>query len=65
MDRMDELVTAAVRQGFIVRQTKRGAWMFRRGTVTVTVVATPERARDWIALIGALRGAGLVFPPGK
>lgn len=65
MDRMDELIAAAVRQGFTVRQTKRGAWVFYRGTVTVTAAATPEKARDWITLIGALRGAGLVFPQGK
>lgn len=61
-DRMDQLVTAAERQGFTVRQTAKGAWVFTKETLTVTEARTPIRAVAWVRLIGALRGAGLVFP---
>lgn len=64
-DRMDQLVAAAVRQGFQVWQTRRGGWVFRKGIVNVTAAHTPQEGREWITLIGALRGAGLDFPPGK
>lgn len=62
-DRMDQLLTAAARQGWSVRQTPRGVWVFRKGMITVTVKRTPETGREWLALIGTLKGAGLVFPP--
>lgn len=59
---MDQLVTAAVRQGFKVWQTKRGAWVFAKGSLTVTEAGTPSTAVQWVRLVGALRGVGLVFP---
>ena len=62
-DRMDQLITESVRQGFMVWQHPRGGWMFRKGLITVTCKITPETARQWVQLIGSLRGAGLVFPP--
>jgi hypothetical protein len=61
-DRMDQLIAAAVRQGFKVWQTKRGAWVFAKASLTVTESATPTTAIQWVRLIGALRGVGLVFP---
>ncbi|GHE32026.1 hypothetical protein GCM10017673_38500 [Streptosporangium violaceochromogenes] len=63
-DRMDRLIAAAVRQGFKVWQNGRGVWFFRRGLVTVTAAHTPTEGNEWVTLIGALRGAGLTFPPG-
>lgn len=62
-DRMDQLIAAAVRQSFKVWQNERGVWFFRRDPITVTSVRTPREAREWMRLIGALRGAGLDFPP--
>ncbi len=59
---MDQLITAAVRQGFKVWQTKRGAWVFARGSLSVIEASTPTTAVQWVRLIGALRGVGLVFP---
>jgi hypothetical protein len=62
---MDQLIAAAVRQGFKVWQNEHGVWFFRRGPITVTTSHTPHTGREWMRLIGALRGAGLDFPPGK
>ena len=62
---MDQLITAAVRQGFQTWQTPKGVWFFRKASITITAKTTPESPREWVALIGALRGAGLNFPPGK
>lgn len=59
---MDQLITASVRQGFKVWQTKRGAWVFARGSLSVIEASTPTTAVQWVRLIGALRGVGLVFP---
>ena len=59
---MDQLIAAAVRQGFKVWQTKRGSWVFANGTLTVIEDATPTTAVRWVRLIAALRGLGLVFP---
>lgn len=59
---MDQLIAAAVRQGFKVWQTKTGAWVFVRGSLSVVEKTTPHTAVQWVRLIGALRGAGLVFP---
>lgn len=61
-DRMDQLIAAAVRQGFTVRQTPEGGWLFWKGTITVFESHTPETAGDWMYLINTLRGAGLTFP---
>ncbi len=62
-DRMDEIVAAAVRQGFTARQTKKGTWIFWRGNITLTFRHTPRTSREWLEMIQTLRGAGLVFPP--
>lgn len=62
MDRMDKLIAAAVRQSFRVWQDKSGGWYFQKGIVTMRFKRTPEKGGEWIAMIGALKGAGLVFP---
>lgn len=62
MDRMDLIVTAAVRQGFLVTQTRKGAWMFRTGITTVNFSRTPRSPREWVDMVNTLRGAGLRFP---
>ncbi|MGE3659021.1 MAG: hypothetical protein AB7G47_19845 [Mycolicibacterium sp.] len=59
---MDQLIAAAVRQGFKVWQTKTGAWVFVKGSLSVIEKTTPHTGVQWVRLIGALRGAGLVFP---
>ena len=64
-DRMDQIIAAAVRQGFKVWQNERGVWFFRRAPITVTYAGTPQDAREWMRLINSLKGAGLDFPPGK
>ncbi|MEU8378859.1 hypothetical protein [Streptosporangium sp. NPDC048865] len=64
-DRMDQLLAASVRQGFKVWQNERGVWFFRKGVITVTAARTPSEAREWVTLIGALKGAGLQFPLGE
>lgn len=61
-DRMDRLISAAVRQGFHVWQTQTGIWYFRKGIATMSFWRTPVTAPDWVAMISVLRGAGLVFP---
>lgn len=63
MDRMDQLAAEAIRQGFKVWQTRRGGWVFQKGTIVVTETSTPTTAAQWMRLITTLRGAGLVFPP--
>lgn len=61
-DRMDQLIAAAVRQGFKVWQTKTGAWVYVKGSLSVIEARTPTTAVQWVRLIAALRGLGLVFP---
>ena len=63
MDRMDQLIAAAVRQGWAVRQTRTGTWVFARGISTLIFSRTPRTPREWMYLINSLRGAGLRFPP--
>lgn len=64
-DRMDQLITAAVRQGFSVQQADGGAWRFRKGIVTMSFSHTPTNGRDWMYMINTLRGAGLRLPEGS
>lgn len=59
MDRMDRIVAAAVRQGFTVWQTDAASWMFRKGGLLLVAAETPQTTREWLLLLGALRGAGL------
>jgi hypothetical protein len=61
-DWMEQLTEAAQRQGWQVYQTTKGGWFFHRGLLTVTTATTPETASEWMFLVGALRGAGLIFP---
>lgn len=61
-DRMDQIITAAVRQGFSARQTRTGTWVFSKGITTLIFQHTPRTAREWMWMINALRGAGLRFP---
>lgn len=62
-DRMDQLIAAAARQGFAVRQTRTGTWVFARGITTLIFSHTPRNGVEWMRMIRALRGAGLRFPP--
>lgn len=62
-DRMDQIITAAVRQGFSARQTRTGTWVFSKGITTLVFQHTPRTSREWMWMINALRGAGLRFPP--
>lgn len=61
-DRMDQIIAAAVRQGFTCRQTATGMWIFFKGITTMTFTRTPANGREWMEMIRALRGAGLHFP---
>lgn len=65
MDRMDQLVASAVRQGFSVRQTRTGTWIWRRNFQTLVTEHTPRTPREWMYLINALRGLGLRFPDSR
>lgn len=58
-DRMDQIITAAVRQGFNVRQTRTGTWVFSKGITTLIFQHTPCTTREWVWMINTLRGAGL------
>jgi hypothetical protein len=60
---MDQVVAAAVRQGFICKQTRNGTWIFAKGITTLVIEHTPRTPREWMWMINALRGAGLRFPP--
>lgn len=62
-DWMDQLITAAVRQGFYVRQTRNGSWIFGKGIATLTFERTPRTPREWMQMVNALRAFGLRFPP--
>lgn len=61
-DRMDQLITAAVRQGFAVKQTRTGTWIFAKGITTMIFQCTPRNSVEWMRMIRTLRGAGLRFP---
>jgi len=61
-ERMDQIITAAVRQGFSVRQTRNGTWVFAKGIATLTFERTPATPIEWVRMLNALRGAGLRFP---
>jgi len=62
-DRMDQLISAAVRQGFFVNQTRNGTWIFSRGIATCIFNGTPRNSVEWMQMLATLRGAGLRFPP--
>lgn len=61
-DRMDQIIVAAARQGFAVRQTRTGTWVFARGIETLILTRTPGTPREWMRFVNSLRGAGLHFP---
>lgn len=63
VDRMDIVVTEAVRQGFQVWQTPQGTWVFRTGNITVTCAHTPTHWREWQRLLSDLIRVGLAWPP--
>jgi hypothetical protein len=58
-DRMDQIVEAAERQGFEVRQTAEATWIFRKGLNTII----QPRPAEWLSFVAALRELGLAFPP--
>lgn len=62
-DRMDQLIAAAARQGFLVKQSRNGTWIFSKGITTCVFEGTPRNSVEWMQLINTLRGAGLRFPP--
>lgn len=62
VDRMDKVIAAAVRSGFVVRQTATGAWHFRKGIATMIFYRSPASPGEWMSMIKTLQGAGLVFP---
>ncbi|MBE5502633.1 Uncharacterised protein [Mycobacteroides abscessus subsp. massiliense] len=55
---MTTLVAAATEQGFVVRQSEKGAWMFTKGTRTVTESRPPDSPEQWARLLEALGEAG-------
>lgn len=55
---MTTLVAAATEQGFAVRQSEKGAWMFTKGTRTVTESRDPETPAQWARFLEALGEAG-------
>jgi hypothetical protein len=59
---MDQPIAAAVRQDFKVWQTRSGAWVFMKGDLGIIEARTPVTAVQWVRLVVALRGLGLVFP---
>lgn len=61
-DRMDLIIEAAEDQGFMVSQTPRGSWVFRKGVLTATL-PPPSTSSDWLMFIAALRDIGLTYPP--
>lgn len=61
-DRMDQLIAVAARQGFAVRQTRNGTWVFAKGITTMIFSHTPRNSVEWMRMIRTLRGAGLRFP---
>lgn len=62
-NRMNQLIAAAVRQGFAVRQTRTGTWIFAKGITTMIFDHTPRTPGEWMKMVNTLRGAGLRFPP--
>lgn len=64
-DEMDRIVGEAVRQGFLVWQTRKGAWIFRRGNLHVILRETPRTVAEWQAALSDLTRAGLLWPPRK
>lgn len=64
-DRMDQLIAAAARQGFAVRQTRTGTWYFAKGNATMIFHTTPRNSAEWMRMINTLRGAGLRFPDSR
>lgn len=62
VDRMDKVIAAAVRSGFVVRQTATGAWHFRKGIATMIFYRTPVSSGEWVSMVKTLQGAGLIFP---
>ncbi|MBB0229497.1 hypothetical protein FOE67_08210 [Streptomyces calidiresistens] len=59
---MDQILVAAERQGFKCFQAHSGMWIFSRGMVTLTIHHTPITEGEWMDMLNALRGAGLIFP---
>lgn len=59
---MDKVLAAAARQGFWVRQTRTGTWVFGKGFATLILGHTPRNPREWTSMLNALRAFGLKFP---
>ena len=60
-DWIDQIIEAAERQGFEVRQTAESTWIFRKGQYTI-IQPQPESTAEWLRFIAALRELGLAFP---
>lgn len=61
---MAMIAEEAERQGFTVRQTASGMWIFTRRPNTV-LVGTPETATGLLDVLSALIFAGLTWPPAE
>ncbi|MFY7069035.1 hypothetical protein ACOQFV_24525 [Nocardiopsis changdeensis] len=59
---MDQLIAAAVRQGYQVCQDENGRWSFRRAGVAIFFDETPVTAMELLVMLNTLRGNGLIFP---
>ena len=61
MDWLAQIVAEAEAQGFAVRQTRTGAWVFVRDGKTF-IADAPASLTDWLALVKILRAMGLDIP---
>ena len=59
---MERVAAAAIRQGFWVRQTEKGQYIFRNGNVYV-IFPVPEDYQQWRQVLSDLVRAGLIWPP--
>lgn len=64
-DDFRKLLKAAEAQGFTVRRTTKNHWQVRNadGEIVAVIAGTPSDHRAWRNALGALRRAGLDWPP--
>ena len=61
-DWMDRIADEARLQGYGVRQTAKGTWVFSKGGDTWTAPRTPTTSTEWTLLLTTLRAMGLDLP---
>ena len=59
---MERVATEAIRQGWYVRRTEAGQYVFRNGNVYV-IFREPKDQLEWQAALRDLTRAGLIWPP--